>query len=303
MHKKVAKIHQTVALHIDPVHSSSSYTCPCRNCFSKHHSWRPLKSSTLMVMHSGHMLFSLAYFRGGTTKGNIHGPTYPAPVFPSLNHVSICPPAFTPSQRKNCRLMEKLNCFWVSLWTSTLIRRTIIWGVWVPLNITITPKASPIPLRYAGLLLQGTGGQPKPNFYYSLLLGLAFPNDVEKGEVPKSTFCTATGKCNVQHFLHVLIWGKWHGLTIMSNFFLKSIYRTSLKFVTFFSSPINPKVPDEKTLVLLSPFYNAGINAWVSHGLEARISSAGVEDCIASENWVQPYLTKAKGKSQAVLGL
>lgn len=70
----------------------------------------------------------------------------------------------------------------------------------------------------------------------------------------------------------------------MSNFSLKIIYRTSLKFVTFFSSPINSKVPDEKTLALLFQFYNADINAWVSHGLESGISSAGVEDRIASEN-------------------
>lgn len=62
-------------------------------------------------------------------------------------------------------------------------------------------------------------------------------------------------------------------------------------------------MPDEKTLVLLSPFCNADINVWVSYGLESIISLAGVEDSIALENWVQHYLTKAKGKSQDVLGL
>lgn len=70
------------------------------------------------------------------------------------------------------------------------------------------------------------------------------------------------------------------------------------------SSLMNPKVSDvKKTLVLLSPFYIAGIRIWVSNGLEPAMPLAGTEDSIASENWVQHYLTKAKGKSQTVLGL
>jgi len=54
--------------------------------------------------------------------------------------------------------------------------------------------------------------------------------------------------------------------------------------VAFCSSPINPKVPDEKTSVLSSSFYNADINVWVSYGLESIIPLAGAEDCIATEN-------------------
>jgi len=49
------------------------------------------------------------------------------------------------------------------------------------------------------------------------LLELDCPNDVEKGKGPKPTFDIATGNCNAQDFLHVLVCGQWCGTAIMSN--------------------------------------------------------------------------------------
>lgn len=49
--------------------------------------------------------------------------------------------------------------------------------------------------------------------------------------------------------------------------------------------------------------HTVGIRIWVLYGLEFVISLAGARDCIASDNWVQHYLTKAKGTSQAALSL
>lgn len=65
----------------------------------------------------------------------------------------------------------------------------------------------------------------------------------------------------------------------MSNFSLENDLLTTTKmfccYLLFFIKKPK-KVHDEKTLVLLSPFYNAEIKIWVSHGQESSIFLAGV---------------------------
>lgn len=49
--------------------------------------WRPLKGNIINVLQSAFHTFSLDYSQGGSSKGDVHGPTVPVPARPSLSQV------------------------------------------------------------------------------------------------------------------------------------------------------------------------------------------------------------------------